>query len=109
MFLWACTKRMILIIIFIQPPKLIRPIKRVGFLLSASNNDSHSQNIPTPWLKLFAFELAAKFSKQGENLVPSTFVQRVKRNFQTAHNGGFPSLAIFASQLKRNQLHMHGI
>jgi hypothetical protein len=35
----------------------------------------------------------------------TTFVQRVKRNFQTAHNGVFPSLAIFAGQLKRNQLY----
>ncbi len=34
----------------------------------------------------------------------TTFVQRVNRNFQTAHNGVFPSFAIFAGQLKRNQL-----
>ncbi len=32
-------------------------------------------------------------------------MQRVKRNFQTANNGVFPSLAIFAGQLKRNQLY----
>ncbi len=34
----------------------------------------------------------------------TTFVQRKKRNFQTAQNGVFPSIAIFAGQLKRNQL-----
>jgi hypothetical protein len=33
-------------------------------------------------------------------------VQREKRNFQTAQNGGFPSIVIFAGQLKRNQLYM---
>ncbi len=37
----------------------------------------------------------------------TTFVQRGKRNFQTAQNGIFPSIAIFAGQLKRNQLYMH--
>jgi hypothetical protein len=36
----------------------------------------------------------------------TTFVQRVKRNFQTAHNGGFPALAIFAGQLKSDQLYL---
>ncbi len=36
----------------------------------------------------------------------TTFVQREKRNFQTAQNGVFPSVAIFAGQLKRNQLYM---
>jgi hypothetical protein len=37
----------------------------------------------------------------------TTFVQREKcSNFQTAQNGGFPSVAIFAGQLKRNQLYM---
>ncbi len=35
----------------------------------------------------------------------TTFVQREKRNFQTAQNGVFPSVAIFAGQLKRNQLY----
>ncbi len=35
----------------------------------------------------------------------TTFVQRRKRNFQTDHNGVFPSVAIFAGQLKRNQLY----
>ncbi len=35
----------------------------------------------------------------------ATFVQREKRNFQTAQNGVFPSVAIFAGQLKRNQLY----
>ncbi len=34
----------------------------------------------------------------------TTFVQREKRNFQTAQNGVLPSVAIFAGQLKRNQL-----
>jgi hypothetical protein len=48
-----------------------------------------------------AFELAAKFSRRGENPVP----QREKRNFQTAQNGVFPSVAILAGQLKRNQLY----
>ncbi len=37
----------------------------------------------------------------------TTFVQREKRKFQTAQNGGFPSVAIFAGQLKRNQLYVH--
>jgi hypothetical protein len=37
----------------------------------------------------------------------NTFVQRGKRNFQTAQNGVFPSVAIFAGQLKRNQLYIH--
>ncbi len=37
----------------------------------------------------------------------TTFVQREKRNFQTAQNGGFPSVAIFAGQLKRNQLYSY--
>jgi hypothetical protein len=36
----------------------------------------------------------------------TTFVQRGKRNFQTAQNGVSPSVAIFAGQLKRNQLYM---
>jgi hypothetical protein len=35
----------------------------------------------------------------------STFVQREKCNFQTAQNGVFDSVAIFAGQLKRNQLY----
>ncbi len=35
----------------------------------------------------------------------TTFVQREKRKFQTAQNGVFPSVAIFAGQLKRNQLY----
>ncbi len=39
----------------------------------------------------------------------TTFVQRVNRNFQTAHNGVFPSFAIFAGQLKRNQLYAHSL
>jgi hypothetical protein len=50
-------------------------------------------------IKLIAFELAAKFVSRS-----TTFVQREKRNFQTAQNGVFPSAAIFAGQLKRNQL-----
>jgi hypothetical protein len=56
-------------------------------------------------LKLFAFELAAKFSRQRGKSRSTTFVQRVKRNFETAHNGVFPSNAIFAGQLKHNQLY----
>jgi hypothetical protein len=44
----------------------------------------------------------------GEGKMPfNHFVQREKRNFQTAQNGGFPSIAIFAGQLERNQLY-HG-
>ncbi len=59
------------------------------------------------YLKLIAFELAAKFSRRRENSVQPTFVQREKRNFQTAQNGVFPSIAIFAGQLRRNQLYMY--
>ena len=55
-------------------------------------------------VKLFAFELAAKILQARGNPRSTTFVQRVKRNFQTAQNGVSPSLAIFAGQLKRNQL-----
>jgi hypothetical protein len=36
----------------------------------------------------------------------TTFVQREKRNFQTAQNGVLPSVAIFAGQPKRNQLYI---
>jgi hypothetical protein len=35
----------------------------------------------------------------------TTLVQREKHNFQTVQNWGFPSVAIFAGQLKRNQLY----
>jgi hypothetical protein len=36
-----------------------------------------------------------------------TFVQREKRSFQKARNGVFPSVAIFAGQLKRSQLYIY--
>ncbi len=58
------------------------------------------------WLKLIAFELAAKILEARGKSRSTTFVQRVKRNFQSAHNGVFPPLAIFAGQLKRNQLYV---
>ncbi len=57
-------------------------------------------------VKLIAFELAAKVLEARGKSRSTTFVQRVKRNFQSAHNGVFPPLAIFAGQLKRNQLYV---
>ncbi len=57
------------------------------------------------YIKLFAFELARQILEVGRKSRSTTFVQRVKRNFQTAQKGVFPSLAIFAGQLKRNQLY----
>ncbi len=79
------------------------------------------------YIKLIAFELAAKFSRRRQiplrprlsritrtcpcPNVPKTKTlplhQREKRNFQTAQNGVLPSVAIFAGQLKRNQLYVH--
>jgi hypothetical protein len=54
-------------------------------------------------IKLFAFELATKFSRRGQTR-STTFVQHEKRNFQTTQNGGFPSLAIFAKSHVHNTM-----
>jgi hypothetical protein len=59
--------------------------------------------VQNTWLKLIEFELVKARGKSRS----TTFVQREKRNFQTAQNGVFPLVAIFAGQLKCNQLYAH--
>ncbi len=58
----------------------------------------------TDMIKLIAFELAAKFSRRAKNPV-QPHLCNAKNAIQTAQNGVFPSVAIFAGQLKRNQLY----
>jgi hypothetical protein len=58
-----------------------------------------------PCVKLIAFELAAKFSRRGENPLQPSLCNTKNAIFITAQNGVFPSVAIFAGQLKCNQLH----
>jgi hypothetical protein len=65
-----------------------------------------SRSIITKVIKLLAFELAAKFSRQGEDPVQPRLCNAKNAIFKRLKNGVFPSLAIFAGQLKRNLLYM---
>jgi hypothetical protein len=56
-------------------------------------------------LKLIAFELAAKFSRRRENPVQPRSHNAKDAIFKRAQKGVFPSVAIFAGQLKRTQLY----
>jgi hypothetical protein len=59
-------------------------------------------------VKLFAFELAAKFSKRRENPVQPRLSNALNAIFKRLSTGFsvFPSVAIFAGQRKRSQLYI---
>ncbi len=64
------------------------------------------------YIKLIALhkadcDLAAKFSRRRENPVQPRLCNAKNAIFKRQKNGVFPSVAIFAGQLKRNQLYVY--